>query len=34
MEAAKGEITVRKQINNIYDKAIFDMYFEAAVVLG
>jgi hypothetical protein len=34
MEAARGEITVRKQINNIYDKAIFDMYFEAAVVLG
>lgn len=34
MEMAKGEITVRKQINNIYDKAIFDMYFEAALVLG
>lgn len=34
MEAAKWEITVRKQINNIYDKAIFDMYFEAALVLG
>ena len=34
MEMAKGEITVRKQINNLYDKAIFDMYFEAAVVLG
>ena len=33
MELAKGEITVRKQINNIYDKAIFDMYFEAALVL-
>lgn len=34
MEAAKGEITVRKQINNLYDSAIFDMYFEAAVVMG
>jgi len=33
MEAAKWEITVRKQINNIYDKAVFDMYFEAALVL-
>ena len=34
MEPAKTEITVRRKINNIYDKAQFDMFFEAATVLG
>lgn len=33
-EAARGEITVRKKITNVHDTAQFDMYFEAALVLG
>lgn len=34
MIAAKSEITVIQKINNIHDKAQFDMFFEAATVLG
>lgn len=34
MEMAKTEISVKRKINNIYDKAQFDMFFEVATVLG
>jgi len=34
IEAAKGEITVAKKIDNIPDVSEFYMYFEAATVLG
>lgn len=33
-EPAKTEICVKKKINNIHDVAQFDMFFEAATVLG
>jgi hypothetical protein len=34
IERAKGEITVTRKINNIRDRSEFDMYFEAALVVG